>query len=343
MKKKCFISMLCRSIFLFCTVCAVFSVTSCSSDDEDGIADDTKLETPKYDAVAAKYEISDPSSVYKSVELTSSGNFIIRLNTTAVNASSLNPEGTPSLAIKSRMLVNRDCAFSIKKTRAGVPEYTIWSDILYGTYTKIGENKYELTGYGILTVTGEEGSAYSLRVERTTGETYDLEANKADTPENGNMTNNLCRTWDIVSYHYFIRINGRDYVSLDAPTLTELQEKLVEWAKENDSDYTDEDYEVSMDPSLEPKQFVFSKSGTYMVLYKNDMLAVSTWTWKNQSAGQLLYSWDPNSFGVTNLSGEVKIEFKNNQLHITEGESGSEDGYSFETGTTILLNEAVVE
>lgn len=341
MRKKNLMSMLRRSMFLFCAMCAVCSVTSCSSDGEDELTvDDSKFETPKYEAVAAKYEVSDASSLYKSVELTASGNFIIRLNQSQAGSSS---SYSSTAGVKPRMLVNRDCAFSVAQTRAGVPEYTIWSDILYGTYTEIGESKYELAGYGVLTVTDEGGNAYSLHIERTTGESYDLAANKAGVPENGDNTNMLCRTWDISSYHYFVRINGKDYISLDAPTLTELQEKLIDWAMKYDPEYTEGDYEITLDPSMEPEQIVFSKSGTYMVLYQNSMLAVSTWKWENQSTGRLLYSWNPDSFDATNLSGRVDVEFSDSQLRITEGESESEDGYSFEAGITIIAKEAATK
>lgn len=342
MKRNNLASMLHKSMYMVMAVFAAFAMTACNSDDDGeggGGNGGSNFETPLFEASAAKYEITDASSPFKSVELTSSGNFIIRMNSIASGSSA--SAVSPATNAKAKMLVNPDNAFSVAKTRAGSSDYIVWSDILYGTYTKTGENEYYLVGYGTLTVTSQGGSAYSLRIERTSGETYDLEANKAGTPDEGAMTDKLCRTWNIVGYRYFIRFNGQYYADITASSLMELQKKINEWADKNDPDYEEGDYDMGIDSAYIPRQVVFSKSGTYMVLYESDVLAVSTWRWQNQDTGMLQYSWNPDSFDDNYISGYAKIEFSNNQLRITEGESDSEDGFSYEIGTTTILDEVV--
>ena len=338
MEKKKMLSLLRRGMFMMVALLAVCVMASCGSDDDDDEGNaPSNFEKPKYEADAAKFMVTSASSEYKSVELTEAGNFIIRLNTGGNYA----PEAASPVArlLKKNMLVSPGSKLKpeVAETRAGT---VVWSDIIYGKYTKTGDNEYTLDGYGTLTVTQEGGSAYSLRIEKNNGETFDLEANKAGTPEAGSMTDNICRTWDIKSFRYYIRMNGKTYFDETSPTMEGLYNKIKEWMQANDPDYSDEDYEDMLIDV--PQQIVFSKSGTYMVLYTNNMLDVATWRWGNQGNGILEYSWNPDVFDDDFMSGSVKIEFKNNQLLITEGESESEDGFTLEAAFVYTLEEAAV-
>lgn len=331
------LSLLRKGVFMMLALLAAGVMVSCSSDDDDDDKAPSNFEKPKYEADAAKFMVTSASSEYKSVELTEAGNFIIRLNTSGNYA----PKAVSPMArmLKKNMLVSpgSELKSEVAETRAGT---VVWSDIIYGKYTKTGDNEYTLDGYGTLTVTQEGGSAYSLRIEKNNGETFDLEANKSGTPEAGSMTDNICRTWDIKSFRYYIRMNGKTYFDETSPTMEGLYNKIKEWMQANDPDYSDEDYEDMLIDV--PQQIVFSKSGTYMVLYTNNMLDVATWRWGNQDMGILEYSWNPDVFDDDFMSGSVKIEFKNNQLLITEGESESEDGFTLEAAFVYTLEEAAV-
>ena len=337
MEKKNMLSLLRKGVFMMLALLAAGVMVSCSSDDDDDDKAPSNFEKPKYEADAAKFMVTSASSEYKSVELTEAGNFIIRLNTSGNYA----PKAVSPMArmLKKNMLVSpgSELKSEVAETRAGT---VVWSDIIYGKYTKTGDNEYTLDGYGTLTVTQEGGSAYSLRIEKNNGETFDLEANKSGTPEAGSMTDNICRTWDIKSFRYYIRMNGKTYFDETSPTMEGLYNKIKEWMQANDPDYSDEDYEDMLIDV--PQQIVFSKSGTYMVLYTNNMLDVATWRWGNQDMGILEYSWNPDVFDDDFMSGSVKIEFKNNQLLITEGESESEDGFTLEAAFVYTLEEAAV-
>ena len=140
MKKMNLISILHKSMYVMLTACITFTMPSCTTEEDDnGITNKPKLEVPAYDAIAAKYEITDASSQFKSIELTASGNFIIRLNTSISDSTG---SYSVSPVVKPRMLVSKNHAFSIAKPTVNSRSYTVWSDILYGTYTQIEENKY---------------------------------------------------------------------------------------------------------------------------------------------------------------------------------------------------------
>lgn len=86
---------------------------------------------------------------------------------------------------------------------------------------------------------------------------------------------------------------------------------------------------------------VFTKTGTYVVYYSEDRLAVSTWKWENENKGILRYSWNPDYLNDPDESGEVLIEFKGNKLYLTESDSDydEEDGETYEEGFTYIMNE----
>ena len=156
------LSLLRKGMFMMLALLAAGVMVSCSSDDDDDDKAPSNFEKPKYEADAAKFMVTSASSEYKSVELTEAGNFIIRLNASGNYA----PEAASPVArlLKKNLLVSPGSKLKpeVAETRAGI---VVWSDIIYGTYTKTGDNEYTLDGYGTLTVTQDGGSAYSLRIE----------------------------------------------------------------------------------------------------------------------------------------------------------------------------------
>ena len=336
MKKISFNELLCKGKYMVMALVAACALTACSNDDEgDGNNNPPTtpptLDTPAYEASAAKYVVTDVNADIHSIELTASGNYIIRLNS-VLSANSTTPE---EVSAAKKPSVMKNPAASAAQTR-----YTQFSNILYGEYTKTGDNQYSLGDYGTLTVTQDAGGAYALQVERASGQTYNLKANKAGTPQQGSASNALCRTWNISQWRAYMRINGQTMYDFTANSVGELNEMLAQWGQENDEEYTEGDYEVEFDNSNAPEQVVFCKTGTYLVLYANNVLAVSTWRWANTAQNKIQYSWNPDSFDDTNVSGEASISYSNNRLYITEGYKESEDGYTFEQGMVYIMDEA---
>lgn len=339
MEKESFTDMIHKVMYMAFALLVAFSTGACS-DDEDGDGS-SSLETPQYEAEAAKYTISDESSPFISIELTASGNYIIR---TRNSASELTAASEAMRASASRITLLGNRTFTDIATRSNV----VYSNILYGTFTLTGDNEYALDGFGTLVITENGGTSYSLEVTTTGGTSYTLEGNKAGTQTDGEKTDALCRTWNIAQWRTYVRINGSTVLDLTADSYAELVEMLIEWGEnieweEEDSDYDySEDYYLMdfYDESAAPTQVVFTKSGTYMVVYANNMLAVSTWQWEDMDSGLLQYSWNPDTFDDDYLGGEVTVEFSGNYMYITEGYSETDEGETYEVALVYTLAEA---
>lgn len=310
------------------TVCSL-SLASCSDDDDD----DNNNSTPAaYETYAAKYQMTSNQSPYSSVEFTESGNYIIILNNApATNAKLMSPSVTST--IRKAALTN---GFAGKLLRKAATRSQVYSPILYGTYTVDADGTYILDGYGKVKVV-QDGSGNSVSLEFTpeSGETFTYTASKMNRDLNSNNTNRLCRTWDLASVQYIIRYNGQELVNLSAENMPKLYEKLMKWAEDNDEEYDPSDWES--EEIIDVKQVIFTKTGTYMVKYSNDELAISTWRWIDSNENKLQYSWD-NDFDNDYNDGYVNINYKGSQLVIDETTKDEEE--SFEESFFYYFNEA---
>ena len=128
-------------------------------------------------------------------------------------------------------------------------------------------------------------------------------------------------------------------MSINVPQyITQALEKLRELAQKNDPDYDESDYDEIEDimPAW-PEEVVFTKTGTYVVYYTGQELAVSTWKWENEAQGYLIYSWYNN---LDDPDGRVLVEFDGNNMQITESYTESYDGETETMGLTYYFTEA---
>lgn len=335
MEKEGFAALLRRGIYMMAAVVAACTMVACSSDDDGGgnpPVDPPDLSTPAMEASAAKYEITGDDSPLRSLELTASGNYIIYLNETESQ-----PEEQPGTGLQAAA---KRVGFAAEPARAAGTRATLYSNILYGKYTKTGDNEYALEGYGTLTVTQQDGSAVSLHIERTGGQEFDLSGNRAGNTSTGANTDLLCRTWNYVGVRAYIRVGGQTYFDYTAKTNEELLNKLVEYINSIGGDLSADDLGFGVLDVPTPRQFVFTKSGTYMVFYNTDYFAVSTWRWADQGAGLMEYSWNPDTFDDSYVSGRVTTKFSGKRLEITEGASDPEDEASVEYAVVHIMEEA---
>lgn len=82
-KKYCKISFM-----ALLTVLSVSCFLSCSGDDEEVV----NMNPPQYESVSGKYEITDSSSPYASIELGASGDYIVIKRGSGYTVSSLEKE-----------------------------------------------------------------------------------------------------------------------------------------------------------------------------------------------------------------------------------------------------------
>ncbi len=329
--------------FVFAALAAC-TMTACSSDDDDDDGGDGigNFATPKYEEYAAKYIVNDDNSDYHSIELTASGNYIINYNDNDPMPG-LAPKAETAKTVK---VAGHEMALPgmlAKTTATGTRGTRIYSEIAYGTYTKTGDDSYTLNGFGTVTVTRDaQGRATGLTITRNGGTPEAVQVTQKSANAGSAKTNALCRTWDLKGYRTIQKINGKTFMDITASTYMDLMKKMEEWAKKNDPEYdpSDWDFDEVTDDADDAEQVIFTKSGTYMVLYKDNELAISTWKWQNETAGILRYSWDVDDFYNEDAAGELTATFQGTTLLLGENEVDEEDGYKYEFGIYYVLNEA---
>lgn len=119
------------------------------------------------------------------------------------------------------------------------------------------------------------------------------------------MTNTLCRTWRIEKIHeiYIDKQTGKK-----------------------------EDYTVTPDNPGEygydmPIEVMWSKSGTYLVSYRDETIGLAEWKWRNRGAGEIYYAWDGEWTG-----NYCTITFEGNKAVIHdkwEDEYGSDESWTY--------------
>lgn len=304
------------------------NLASCSDDDDEG--GKPNLETPAFESESAKYEITSAGSAYKSIELTASGNYII----TEANSY----YAAPPLAVKKQnkraLLATKGTCFLGNGSRASRASSS--NGIIYGKYEKVGEMEYNLIGFGTVKIESTASNALSLTITEEGDTPYTLTAARSNNTSSSEKTNALCRTWNMETIQIVYKVNGKTYFNetakMDPASLNKLVGKL--------SDFFDEPLTVEefFDDEL-PEQVVFTKSGTYMVYYSSQSLAVSTWAWENESKGILRYSWNYEDIYDEYYSGTVDISFSGSTLKISESEIEEEDGDTYEGYVAYTLSE----
>lgn len=312
-------------IFLIMTTVCCLSLTSCGSDDED---DNNDVNTPAaFEDYAAKYQLTGTDSPYSSVEFTESGNYIITERYYNANTRS------PYISKPSTRKFTFANLLHKTATRSG----DAYSLILYGTYTVDTDGTYILSDYGKVKVTQDaSGNAYSLVFMPNGGSSYTYNASKQNRDLNSSNSSRLCRTWNINSYQSIMKVNGKTIIDITANSNKELAKKAEEWAKEHDEEYDPSDWDD--DDIIELEQIIFTKTGTYMVKYEGDQLAVAAWKWRDYTETELAYAWDNI---LEYPEGYASISYKNNQLVITEkvDEDEYEDG-TYEEYLIMYLSES---
>lgn len=286
----------------------------------------TKFEEPAYEAISAKYIIADNDAEIKSLELSASGNYIIVRNNGYYG----------NFTISSRDAFVNNLLIS-KATRTRSAEY---ENIIYGKFTQIDENKYELEGYGTVVITEAENEVYDLEIVRKNGKTLNVGAQKEEKFTDSAATNNLCRTWKITKVGLRVKLGFIKFTKLIAhEKIDELLKDYMRTAIEaSGEELNEEEMNEAVDEAVrdynesKPISMIFTKSGSYMVEYQNGELGISTWKWENEDEGIFRYSWNTEDINSENLGGVCTVSYKKGLLLITEtlGAESEDDYYEEE-------------
>jgi hypothetical protein len=265
-----------------------FAFVACDKDKDNDKESDIGVSV---NTISAKWVISDSKSSYSSFEFNKDGNYIVVEN---VEANLRN-----SSVISKAALFKNNGFKAAAKTRSSESESNL-SPIHFGTY-KIEGNKIILSGFGLIEVislTAEEFS-FSFTLE-STGEKNSFVAGKSDEPiSTSSRTEMLCRTW------------VGDKVTIDVSKLSEediyyfVQEYGENWKVQVEKEATDD---------FKGLIALFSRAGTYLVLYKGEdgEAGLSEWKWANTQETKIYYSWEnwtdeweENIVTVTNLTSNT--------------------------------------
>ena len=246
-------------------VCCLLNLTACSDDNGDG--DDPSglfegsWEEAPYQADAVKYKVAGHNEI-GSIELTSSGNFLI-----------LPSETVPALDVAFMVTgkVAKTISFLGKavkpNTRAGgIPRF--------GTFTKNGDGSYRLGEYATLYKVGEE----QLKLETTDGSSSILSVKKEEVKaESSKLNKRLCRSWHPVSVTLTAYQNGKQ---VGTQTLTKPEDLESEFYN----------------------YIVISPFGTFIQVDYGDIIEdTGVWSWMNMEQQKFQYSL-PDGNGIIQVS-----------------------------------------
>jgi hypothetical protein len=245
--------------------------------------------------ISAKWEISDNDSPYASFEFNKDGNYIVI-------------EKDEEISLKSNLRTNSKQSLlksNLTKTnmRSAKSDSNL-SSIHFGTY-KIEGNSIILSGFGlieVISITNEEFS-FSFTLE-STREKSSFVAGKADEPiSSSSKTDMFCRTW--IGEKVTIDVNA-----LSVEDIGYYEEKYGEdWLIKLEQEETED---------IKGLVALFSKAGTYLVLYDGEEgdAGLAEWKWANKEETKIYYSWE--NWQEDWEDNIVTIELTNTSLIIHE-------------------------
>ena len=281
-KKFCKISFL-----VLLALCVVPCFFSCSDDSEESVVNPNP---PQYESVSGKYEITDHSSPYESIELGASGDYVVIKRAGGYSRSPLRKE-------------NR---FSWKTT---VGRAVAYDNVVYGTYTQLGDETFDLEGFGVVRLMSDDGQEITdIVIQPEGGNEMTFAVEKAETMGDDELTNALCRTWKVVKIH------EKGYDSYDG---------------EYDDTYT---------PAEEGalSEVMFSEFGTFLSFYNNNEIEAYFWKWEDRGNRLVRYSWD-NVWNNDDEEGNFTVSFSSgNRLTIYEYYTDYETGEWYESTVELV-------
>ena len=260
---------------------SVFSMTftSCGSDDDDAPA----IVTHDVTLVDTLYRINGTSE-FTSIEFTESGLYVITKAGESANAKGWGK-------------------FVKSKAMSGLTRSESDSDkYIHGKYTK-ADNVYTLEGFGTITVEKDGDIYVSLKIQPIGKEAYTLSAQPVKKVEDSDITNKLCHAWKFEDCR--IKVNKGDSLLID--TIVYNTSKIYP--------ILDSLYNANNKPGSDLEEIIFTKSGTYIVEYADNTLAVSQWKWKDEKKGIITYFTGEEKYDPYQIEDVSEISFdENNNL-----------------------------
>ena len=156
---------------------------SCSDDEREEVPAIT-MNAPRYESVSGKYEITDWSSPYESIELGASGDYLVmKRGADGQRASS----------------VMRSLFSNTVKVPAG--RAAAYGNLIYGSFTQLDPERFSLEGFGVIRLKAGGQGVTDIVITPRGGSEMTFSAEKVETMGDDELTNALCRTWKVVKTH----------------------------------------------------------------------------------------------------------------------------------------------
>ena len=254
----------------------VATLTSCNH----AIEDDNLIAL-----MSAKWEISDPNSVYSSFEFNRDGNFIVVEDGT-------NPTLKAGFSKAKSLLQQNPNKIG---TRASADSKSL--PVHFGDF-QIDGYTITLSGFGAITVVSITADKFSFSFTlESTGESRAFTANKAKEPvPASSRTEMFCRTWIIHK------------VTIDEAALSEADKNWYVYQYGSD-------WKAQAENELTGTVVLFTKAGTYLVSYADEALSPGLFWWKWGNEEETVIHYSENNWSEYNFSA---IELSNKTLKMTD-------------------------
>ena len=151
---------------------------------------------------------------------------------------------------------------------------------VYGNFTFVN-GVYVLQGFGKIVIDQLGGGAAEINIDSGGWDPFTVHASLASTVQETKINRSLCRHWVFNKTHFSLSYN--DYTFLDF----ELGGcDFSKWMQDSGDGNANENLDE------ECTGLIFTKSGTYAVVYGNGKVNVGSWAWSNSEDGSLKCEWN---------------------------------------------------
>ena len=245
--------------------------------EDGGISNDVNLDSPVNKALEGQYVVQNGPKV------------------------NINASNTITLAIPKNQSLDKAL------TSGGEVEY----EYVVGSYTKSGDTYSITVGgsvWGSVTITPEGEGKYQFKIAPKDAESIVAEATKTEGVASGEKTDNLCRTWKPYAVRIeMLRPGATSWIGRKArPDFEDVKKRV-----EEEGYVVDDDFGYG----YELERISFDNAGGFTIGFnqvKNPDAKpyVGAWSWRDQAAGTLHYTWAEKDMGNSFETGDAQVEFK---------------------------------
>lgn len=290
-----------RTLLMFASsFLMLLSLSSCSNDDDN---DAGNTDAPRYESLAAKYDVTDANAAYKSIEFTNDGYYIIETSTAG---------GARSI-YSSRMELAKKASPQTRSTD---------NSVLFGTFTyDLTTETYTLDKIGTIRIVNTADGDYSIEIVNSDGTTTAYTASKEDNAiADNDKTTQLCRSWSLTYI--------KETIKKDGEVVHTFSGTRDQWVAYQNQAADEDDYDDTI-----LSQAIFTKAGTLVWIgkYPSGVSEAEVRFWKWQNENVLLVTEDLGFESYNKIDWHyadiLKVNFNGSRMVMDE--TYDDDGYDY--------------